>query len=117
VINVLFSVLEVLSLALQGLLVILLLRGPIRKYFIVFLYSVVYLITSAVEVAVNRELGKRAALYAQVYWTNEILLDVLLFLMVIVLIYQATRETPLRAAVGSSARYACKSSARSFALA
>jgi hypothetical protein len=88
-----------ISLALQALLVFLLLRGPVRKYFIVFLYSVVYLSTSAIELIVFRQGGRLTPLYARVYWTDEIVLDLLLFLMVIILTLRATKESPLRAAV------------------
>lgn len=94
------SAAEVVGLALQALLVLLLLRGPFRKYFIVFLYSTVYLLTTFLEVAVIRQSGKSAPLYAQLYWTNEIVLDLLLFLLVIVLTYRATEGSPLRGAVG-----------------
>ena len=90
---------EAVSLALQVLLVFLLLRGPIRKYFIIFLYSVVYLSTSVVEVIVSRQGGKLTPLYARVYWTDEIVLDLLLFLLVIVLALRATAQSPLRGAV------------------
>ena len=93
------SIEEVLALALQVLLVFLLLRGPFRKYFIVFLYSTAYLLTSVAEVWVRRETGKASSLYSRVYWSNEIILDLLLFLMVIVLTLQATKESPLRKAV------------------
>mgnify|MGYP001442232966 CR=1 FL=1 len=88
------------SLALQALLVFLLLRGPIRKYFIVFLYAAVYLSTSVIEVIASRPGGKATPLYAQVYWSNEIILDLLLFLMVILLTYRATEGSPIRGAVG-----------------
>ncbi len=99
-IDFIYSFEEIVSLALQALLVFLLLRGPFQKYFIVFLYSTVYLLTSLLEVALHWEAGKTAPLYARVYWTNEIILDLLLFLMVILLTYRATEGSPIRAAVG-----------------
>ncbi len=94
------SAVEALFLALQALLVYLLLRGPFQKYFIIFLYASVYLLTSLAEVIVIQKLGKAAPAYAQVYWTNEIVLDILLFLLVIVLTYRATEGSPLRGTVG-----------------
>jgi hypothetical protein len=97
--EVIFSIEEVLALALQVILVIFLLRGPFRKYLIVFLYSTAYLLTSVSEVWARREVGKASLLYSQVYWTNEIVLDLLLFLMVILLTAQATKESPLRKVV------------------
>ena len=94
-----YPLVEFVSLALQALLVYSLLRGPFQKYFIIFFYSAVYLLTSFVEVAIERRGGKATPLYAQVYWTNEIVLDVLLFLMVILLTYRAAEGSPIRAAV------------------
>lgn len=85
---------------LQAILVFLLLRGPFQKYFIIFLYASVSLLTSLAEVIVIQKWGKTAPAYAQVYWTNEIVLDLLLFLLVIVLTYRATEGSPLRGAVG-----------------
>jgi hypothetical protein len=95
-----YSLVEIVGLALQVLLVYSLLRGPFQKYFIIFLYSSVYLITSLLEVIIARRGGKTTPLYSQVYWTNEIVLDLLLFLMVILLTYRATEGSPLRAAAG-----------------
>lgn len=89
----------VISLALQCLLVVLLLLGPVRKYFIVFLYSAVYLITSAVETFVSQSYGTQSPTYRVVYWTDEICLDLLLFTMVIFLAFRATRGSPLRPAL------------------
>jgi hypothetical protein len=99
-VELLHSAVEIVSLALQALLVLLLLRGPFRRYFIVFLYSAIYLLTSFLEVFIIRKEGRSAPLYAQVYWTNEIILDILLFLLVILLTYRATEGSPLRGAVG-----------------
>ena len=99
-IDFVYSAEEVVSLVLQALLVFLLLRGPFQKYFIIFLYSTVYLLTSALEVALHWEAGKSAPVYARVYWTNEIILDLLLFLMVILLTYRATEGSPIRGAIG-----------------
>jgi hypothetical protein len=91
---------SVLSVVLQVVLLFFLLQGSVRRYFILFLYSIVYLVTSLVEVLVFRSGGKESPLYTRVYWTDEIVLDLLLFLMVIVLTYRATEGSPLRGAVG-----------------
>ena len=39
-------------------------------------------------------------LYAKLYWTDEVTLDLLLFLMVIMLTYRALEGSPLRAGMG-----------------
>lgn len=87
---------------LQALLVVLLLRGALRDYLIVFIYAVVYLLTSILEAIVIQLGGKHTALYHSVYWTDEIVLDLLLFLMVILLTLQATRESPMRAGIAKA---------------
>lgn len=88
-----------IALTLQALLVFFLLSGPLRKYFIVFVYSTAYLLTSGLEALVIRQAGKTSALYSRIYWTDEIILDLLLFLMVILLTFQATKGSILRRAV------------------
>jgi hypothetical protein len=88
-----------IALTLQAVLVFFLLSGPLRQYFIVFVYSTVYLLTSGLEALVIRQAGKSSALYSRIYWTDEIILDLLLFLMVILLTLQATKGSILRGAV------------------
>lgn len=94
------SITTAVSLTLQGVLLLFLLRHLSRNYFIVFLYSLAYLVTNLVETVVRRQFGKASPLYARVYWTDEIILDLLLFLMVILLTYQATEGSVLRGPVG-----------------
>ena len=86
---------------LQALLFFLLLRGPSRQYLILLLYSGVQFATSAIEFALYT-LGSRpdTALYRKIYLSDEILLDILLFLLVIVLTFRATEGSPLRPAAG-----------------
>lgn len=86
---------------LQALLCVLLLRGPFKKYLILLFYSLVQLVTSAVEFTLFAT-GSRpnTLLYRRIYWSDEILLDLLLFLLVIVLTYRATEGSPIRPAVG-----------------
>ncbi len=88
------------ALVLQALLVVFLLRDFSRRYFILFLYSTIYLITTALETVVLRRVGILSPIYRNTYWTDEIILDLLLFMMVILLTYQATEGSALRGAVG-----------------
>jgi hypothetical protein len=85
---------------LQLFLLYLLLRGPLRRFVMVFLYSAVYLGVTIVEEFVFHEVGRDSALYRTLYWTDEIALDLLLFLLVIVLTYQALEGSPIRAVAG-----------------
>jgi hypothetical protein len=87
------------ALTLQALLVVFLLRDLSRNYVIILLYSVTYLITNVVEKVVIRQIGIHTPLYTRIYWTDEIILDLLLFLMVIILTFQATEGSVLRGAV------------------
>ena len=98
--NLFYSIESAVALTLHAVLVVLLLRDLSRKYFIVFLYSATYLLTTAVESIVIRQIGSRTAIYNRIYWTNEIILDLLLFLMVILLPFQAAEGSVLRGAVG-----------------
>jgi hypothetical protein len=86
---------------LQALLCFLLLRDFQKPYFILILYSGVQLATSALELAIYfNGSNLNSTLYTRIYWSDEILLDLLLFLLVIVLTFQATEGSPIRPAVG-----------------
>jgi len=95
-----FNALEVIGVILQVTLLLFLLPGPFRKFPILLLYSVVQLLTDVAEVTMRRQFGTGALPYVRLYWTDEIVLDALLFLMVIVFTYQALEASPLRAHVG-----------------
>ncbi len=84
---------------LQVATVVLLLIGPARKYAFVLTYSLIQLSTSVLEMVVAHRFGIRAKAYRLVFWTDEIALDLLLFLMLILLAYQAMEGSPARAAV------------------
>ena len=91
--------LQVISLVLQVVLIAFLLRGPVRRYLFFLLYSSVYLVATIVQVLVYRLRGQ-SSLYRIVYWTGEVSLDLLLFLMVILLTYQALESAAARASAG-----------------
>lgn len=90
--NILGVVGVVLQLALVALLV-----PSIRRYPVLFAYSVVYLATTTLEFLVVNTVGRDRSIYSTIYWTDEVLLDLLLFFVVISLVYQAARENPLAA--------------------
>lgn len=96
----LFNALEAAGLILQIALLFLLLAGGLRKYPLLFLYAVVQLLATMAETAMRRQFGTKAAQYVNLYWTDEIVLDLLLFLMVIAFTYQALEGNPLRAKAG-----------------
>jgi hypothetical protein len=64
------------------------------------LYCVLQLAATISEEYVFRVFGNLSVLYRRLYWTDEITLDLLLFLMVITLTYQALEGSALRAGMG-----------------
>jgi len=99
--NELRLVLEVISIASQITLIFLLLRSSsFRHYPFLLVYSVLQLIITAVEEYVYRVYSLASPIYGKLYWTDEVIMDLLLFLMVIVLTYRALESSPLRAGMG-----------------
>ena len=103
VVSTISRALEDLSFVLLScIIVFLLLRGSYRRYPLIFLYCVLQLVASASEVYVLRVLGEpsNGPVFRTLYWTDEIILDLLLFLMVIALTYRALEGSPLRPQIG-----------------
>jgi len=89
----------------------LLLRGPSRKFWALLVYVAWELFSnlalSSFDLFYNAALvGANASeqainhLYARLYWTNDVIVDVLRFLLVIWLTYRATAGGPKRTSVG-----------------
>jgi hypothetical protein len=74
--------------------------GLVRKYAFVLAYCSVQLITSLLEVFVVHKFGTGGKQYKNIFWTDEIVLDLLLFLILILLTYRAMEGSPARAAMG-----------------
>jgi hypothetical protein len=83
---------------LQLATVILLVAGPARKYSFVLIYCLLQLGTSLAEFVVAHRFGTRARVYRVIFWTDEIVLDLLLFLILILLTYRAMEGSPVRGA-------------------
>ena len=88
-----------------------LLRGDYRRYPFIFLYAVVDLLTTILEIqpAIAYSSATPAAKkqFAQMFWINERIMQVLVFLLVISLVYSATkhlrpRRTLLTAIIGGT---------------
>ncbi len=77
----------------------LLIRGPLGRYFPLFLYLLTYLMSSVVEGWSARTHGLRSAQYFNIYWGGELLVDLLLFFLVIALTLRALEGTPMRRSV------------------
>jgi len=77
-----------------------LLRGPLRRYSLLFLYCCAQLIAIVAEGIALSTGGVQSALYRNVYWTGDVVHELLLFLMVITLTYSVMEGNPLRPGVG-----------------
>jgi hypothetical protein len=86
----------VVDVALQLTLLFLLLRGPNRRAIVLFIYSVAVLATTALEFVVTHRAHPDPGLFRRVYWSDEVVVDLLLFLLVISLTNLALEGNPLR---------------------
>jgi hypothetical protein len=93
-------VLVAITIAIQAVVIVFLLRGPFRRYPVLLLYCILQLAASLTEGYVLRVFGDASPVFGRLYWTDEVILDLLLFLMVIMLTYRALEASPLRAAMG-----------------
>jgi len=93
-------VLEAVSIAIQAVVIFFLLRSSsFRRYPLLLAYCVLQLAATISEEYVYRVHGQ-TNFFRNLYWTDEVTLDLLLFLMVIALTYQALEGSPLRAGMG-----------------
>ncbi len=80
----------VIGLWLNLMVISALLRGSYRQYPFVFAYTLALLISTAVEIGLQ---GASKAIQQGYYWTDEIILDVLVFCLVITFIDEAARSS------------------------
>ncbi|MCU1337073.1 MAG: hypothetical protein JWO19_2654 [Bryobacterales bacterium] len=93
----LFSdVIGVSGVFLQLVLLFLLIRGPFRRFFLIFAYCLAQTVQTVLDGLVLRQYGYASPQYKMVFWTDAIVVDLLLFLLVVMLIYQAMEGTLLR---------------------
>ena len=78
----------IVSLILQVGVIAFLLQGAFRKYPLVLAYSLTRLITSVLEVAIRQKLGNRTAFFRQVYYSDRVILNLLLFAMVTAIMFR-----------------------------
>ena len=93
-------ILEAISIAIQAAVIVLLLRrSAFRRYPLLLVYCILQLAATVAEEYVSRVHGQ-TNFFRNLYWTDEITLDLLLFFMVIALIYRALEGSPMRVAMG-----------------
>jgi hypothetical protein len=90
------SAVEICGLALNIVLLVLLLRGFLPKYSLLFVYNLAQFLIVLVERVLSQGGPGSADLFTRVYWTSEIIWDFLLFLLVIELINRALAGRPER---------------------
>jgi len=81
---------------LQLILLYLIVRGPFRRYFLIFAYCLAQTAQTLVDGAVLRKYGVSSNEYKIVFWGDAITVDLLLFFVVITLTYQALEGSPLQ---------------------
>ena len=93
----LFSdVIIVTGVVLQLALLVLLALGPLRRYFLIFAYCLAQTAQILVDAWVLRQFGQTSREYRIAFWTDAIVVDILLFLLVVALTYRAMEDNPLR---------------------
>ena len=97
---VLSNSLQLASILLQCVLVVLLVLNFARRYSILLVYSLAYLSATMMGEIILRRDGVQSAAYRTFYWRGEVGLDLLLFLTVIILIYQALEGSGARSRAG-----------------
>jgi hypothetical protein len=90
------NALGIAGMVLQVVALILLIRGPLTRYFPLFLYLLTWTGSTVAEGWVLRSKGGGNVMYYKVYWGGELLLDLLLFFLVISLTVRALEGSPLR---------------------
>ena len=89
-----------ISLILQLGIIVFLLQGAFRKYPLVLIYSLTRLITTVLEVAVRQKGGKETLFFRQVYYSDRVVLNLVLFVMVSAIIYRLLEGKPQRPVIG-----------------
>lgn len=106
-----YDLVDVLTVALEALIIFRLLRGPFRRFVVLLVYLSLDLLSTVAEIAADivykgskittaAHASTGQKLYVHLFWTDEVMLDLLLFLMVILLTYQATEGSPMRRGAG-----------------
>ncbi len=96
--------LPVLFVLLQTCVAVLLLRGPFRRYPLFLAYSLVQIIRFVADGIFFSAGGINSRAYILVYWTGDVIDDLLLFWLVAVLTYQVMQGSPLLAGAGRMLR-------------
>ncbi len=94
--NFLYQFLYASDTVIQCLLLVLLLRGPFRKYTVFSVYVLGVFSADVGEGIAYYRLGWESPVYRTLYWTDRVGLALLLFLVVIAFTYASLQDNPLR---------------------
>jgi hypothetical protein len=94
------NALAAISFILVLLVIVFLIRGPIRTFPLIFIYALCSVISTVAEGVVLNFDGPSSRLYNVLYYSDEVALNLLLFLMVTSLTYLAMEGNPKRAMAG-----------------
>ena len=92
----------IVSVILQLGVIAFLLQGAFRKYPLVLAYSLARLITSVLEVVIRQKLGNQTAFFRQVYYSDRVILNLMLFAMVTTIIFGLLEGKPQRSIIGKA---------------
>lgn len=81
---------------LELVLAVLLMRGPFRKHLLFSAYIASAALLDVLASAAYYRLGWRSPAYHTLYWTDQVALDLFLFILVIAFTYEALGESPMR---------------------
>jgi|GEM_PF-3598475 len=87
------------SLVLQLSIIVFLLKGALRKYPLVLAYSLLRLFTSVTEVIVRQKQGNQTLFFRQIYYSDRVILNLVLFVMVSAILFRLLEGKPQRSAI------------------
>jgi hypothetical protein len=94
-----FSVLIFVGLALQASVIQALIRGPLRRFIVLFGYLIILLLTTVVDATAYFNGPQFRAAFREYYWIDEVLRKTSLFILVLSLIADALANTQRRARI------------------
>ena len=94
-----FSVLIFVGLALQARVIQALIRGPLRRFVVLFGYAVILFLTTVVDATAYFNGPQFRAVFREYYWIDEVLRKTSLFILVLSLIANALAKTERRARI------------------
>jgi hypothetical protein len=93
---ILYQILSGADFLILAYLLVLLLRGPFRKFKVFTLYVLGVFAADVSEWIAYYRLGWESKVYRNIYWMDHVTLNLLLFLVMIVFTYAALQGNPLR---------------------